>query len=289
MVRDKGFIAARNGTHSYEGLGSHLMGSSDNVEWIQTWDFYCRYEFDTSGVSITRIERNADSYQGLYDFLYDTVNVDQTALDTPYGSTPYSPLYGYDSVMEGWKDNNFWWNFYFHSTTEISVEQLEWLIDILMADDEVWIADFETIATYANQHHAPYGSSKNDELIYEPLIDHGTSPWNGHKMAVSFSMDDPQTLGVDNLMPVLLAKDCPFTIFCTGGNLEGGATEQWTDAELITFYQLGVNIGAHGMTHDAHFHEGSMLLTDPDRDTKRKGFKITADGNDRTIEFYQEA
>nr|AKH46900.1 hypothetical protein [uncultured marine virus] len=284
-LRDNGIIHARNGDVSYAPVGSFLLGSdaSDSVV-IETWDSWCPWEA-TIPDGLYASDLHGKSSSEINDWLYDTAA--WIAANDPTNSTE---LFGYDSLMEAWKDKNTWIHFYFHNTTELTVSELEDLIDILQADSDIWLDHAATIAEYAHARHAPYGATHNDPLIYEPTEDGGATPWRGKKMAATISLDDPQITGVDALIPAAIAKTCPVTVYVANLNIEENGGTTVTVAELQSFHDSGyVEIGGHSYNHYLQYENLACKVKDTDSIAVKKALSVYRDGSNMQMRFYRDS
>ena len=279
-LRDRGIIHARNGTIGSAPTGSSLLGTdATDVTIIQSWDTWCPWEgmLQVGAASGDFIGKDSTD---LTAWLYDTANE---------ASPPQ--LFGYGSLMEAWKDNKTWVHFYFHNTTELPTADLETLIDILQADSDIWLETAGTIAEYAHSRHEPNGATHDDSLIYEPTNSgDSATPWNGHKIAVTISLDDPQTTGVDALIPAAVAKSCPVNVYVANLNIEENGGSTVSVAELQSFHDSGyVEIGGHSYNHYLQIENLACKLRDTDRATCKKAVSVYNDSPNMQMRFYRDS
>ncbi len=278
-LRDRQIIHARNGALGDAPTGSTLLGTDLNdVTHLETWENWCPWE-GTIPAGMSASSLRGLSASELNDWLYDTANAE---------SPP--ALFGYDSLMDLWKAKNTWVHFYFHNTTELSVAEMEALIDLFQADADVWIERSGVIAKYAHARHAPNGPTHSDPLIFEPTKDFGAAPWQEKKMAVTISFDDPQASAITDLIPAAIAKSCPVTVYVANLNIveNGGSTV--TEAQLQAFHDGGlVEIGGHSMNHYLQYENVACKVRDTDRGTIRKAMSVTLDAPNLLLKFYRDA
>ena len=287
-LRDRGIIHARNGSLGTAPTGSHLLGTDSSASVIlENWDSWCPWEATVPDGLYSSDLRGLSSAD-MTAWLYDTA---QYIIDNSTPPADQPELFGYSSLMDAWKAKNTWIHVYFHNTTEMPVADLETLIDILQADSEIWLERCGTIAEFAHARHEPEGATHSDPLIYEPIYSGGgTAPWNGHKMAATISLDDPQATGVDDLIPAAIAKSCPVNVYVANVNIEENGGGAVSVAELQSFHDSGyVEIGGHSYNHYLQIENLACKLRDTDRATCKKAVSVYNDSPNLQMRFYRDS
>lgn len=284
-LRELGYYAARDGWVSPTFPDGGLLGATDytTVKEIQTWDLWQRFAMlghlqfhgDTGGPIV------GQSSAQIYNYLYATA---------ANQSTPASTLYGYSSLMEAWKANNTWVSFNIHY--DMTSADLNTLVSMFQNDGDFWIGTLAEIGEWAAARHAPYGSVRNDEFVYEPLsghtaADYGGKPWNGKTCAITFTNDDGQTETATVYAAVMAARGVKFTAGIVKdavgdtGYLTAGAIRALHDGGLV-------EIACHGKgwsPHPSYVDERGLKICCTNANSIM-GIGITATGSHKTLQLY---
>jgi len=282
LLKERGYAGARDGEVGYFPLSNGLLGSDlAALKTIQSWDAYCRFSLPLNSFLVTASLKGKTKTQ-MEDYLYsDSV------------ATGSSTNYGYASLMEAWKANHTLLTFYTHGNapTDLTAAELEDFLEIIQADQDIWIAKHSEIAEWANARHAPNGATYSDEFVYEPTAsnsadDMGGTPWNGYKMAFSMSFDDIKIECYNNYFPVLQTLNFPATIYVALNYVTDNGGSDVSLAQLQEMQDSAlVEIGGHSTTHDRMIDERSARMSYSGSESL--GYKVAESGADRIMTFYK--
>ncbi|MBN2170682.1 MAG: polysaccharide deacetylase family protein [Candidatus Krumholzibacteriota bacterium] len=241
LAADGGFIAARNGTASYEPWGSFLNGYYTNPVWLDSWDHCALWELNLQILC-----------QDIQALPLDSIAM---WLQAP-------------ERLPCFKDHNTWIHLYTHTddpaatgTPILDAEHLAALVDALIADGDVWIAPVGEVAEYVRATHAP---DPAEPLVWIPAgptsvpewpreqRDEPARPWHGRACAFSFSTDDGFRANLTAYAPVFHERELSFTAFLNPRKIQdsdAGTTNYMCSAEVLQFQALGMEVGCHGMEH----------------------------------------
>jgi len=243
-VRDAGYLVARNGQITYEPMGSYLLGSPDDPAWTQGWLRTSPYELP---LTIQAGEVQALDPDQVADWLAEADHL---------------PL---------WKSQHRWIQLYTRTdseeatSTEILDEiHLEYLVDALLNDGDVWIESMGDVALWA------LGAGGQSPDADDPLLwradPSGENPWNGFACAFSFSTDDGFRTNLTHYAPVFTSRNLSYTAFCSPEKIQIGDTgyELYLDsADLLELAGEGIEIGCNGMTRRFLLPPQALVIRDP--------------------------
>jgi len=235
-LQDKGFLAARDGIpQGYDGIASNLLGKYDQEDNSKTWEKLLPFSMQIPQFFSSSHLDNMASKSAMYDFLYDTANNQSNPVSTLFGS--------YTNLMEQWKANNTFVPYFQHD--ELSADQVQWLMEIMTEDSDVWVGTFGEIMRWAKMRHKP---TTAEAFIWEPRTgftasDLDNAPWNGKKMAFAFSSDDGELVCYTEILSICQTLGVGFTCFC----MEEGAQHGLSEAQIIALHDSGsCEIALHG-------------------------------------------
>ncbi len=235
-----------------EPLEGWIVGAVSDADSINTWNKYPPLALPMPGHTSTNSFVKALNYCNSKDTGTRSMEglLGATSTWNTNNSSYAMQLHGaYTDLLEQWADYHTWVNVLSHDTSQLSTTNLEWLLEVVLADGRFWTSDAATISQYALAAH----DESTSDMIFTPTggaiavtVGNGLTPWNGYEAAFTFTNDieSPDSLLYADVCAAETQDASPvrMSAFPDQTRIEVGSTI--TEAQLLELFNKGnVDVG----------------------------------------------